>query len=216
MGVILTSYFILGWSSKYRCSTQSWDDECRRRPLGVIYIYHGNTQPSVLGVITHVLGGLKHSFFMVLGSKGICTDDLQLRGALTTWGHFRTVLLPLLLAPLRKQGGYNLGFVGWNHFPWGMTLRGVERPTVCPFIILILCQSKNVSILFFEDLLFCRVWHGGSIFLLPPLCWESCIFDSHMIYEIGIFTVHGWLIIYGIDQGKHTLGCSLPVEDKGS
>ena len=54
-------------------------------PWGLyIYIYHGNTQPSVLGVITHVLGGLKHSFFMVLGSKGICTDDLQLRGALTT------------------------------------------------------------------------------------------------------------------------------------
>ena len=38
-----------------------------------IYLYHGNPQPSFLGVISYNpnFGGSKPSFFMVLGSKGI-------------------------------------------------------------------------------------------------------------------------------------------------
>ena len=38
------------------------------------HVYHGNPQPAFLGVITRIyiyIGGVKSSFFMVLGSKGI-------------------------------------------------------------------------------------------------------------------------------------------------
>ena len=37
---------------------------------GDCYLYHGPPQPSFLRVITHILGVVKPSFFMVLGSKG--------------------------------------------------------------------------------------------------------------------------------------------------
>ena len=41
--------------------------------MNMIHIHHGNPQPSFLGVISYnpYIGGLKPSFFMVLGSKGI-------------------------------------------------------------------------------------------------------------------------------------------------
>ena len=52
-------------------------------------IYHGNSKPSFLGDITYILGGLKPSFFMVLGSKGRTQMTLVLIAKRPCFGTFK-------------------------------------------------------------------------------------------------------------------------------